>query len=75
MSNIEISRVDALNLRISYLKSKLHNTDYIAIKFFEGEITASEFAPTKELRRTWRAEINVLEAELELLKAEEVLDE
>ena len=42
----------------------LSRTDYKAIKFAEGELSAEEYAPIREKRRMWRAEINRLEAEL-----------
>lgn len=48
--------------RISELKKNLYDTDYQAIKYAEGELTAEEYAPIKEQRRQWRAEINELEA-------------
>lgn len=41
----------------------LSRTDYKAIKFAEGELSAEEYAPIRELRRQCRAEINRLEAE------------
>jgi hypothetical protein len=47
--------------RISDLKKHLADTDYIAIKFAEGELTADEFAPIKAQRKLWREEINTLE--------------
>lgn len=47
--------------RIAELKAKLSKTDYQAIKFAEGEMTAEDFAPIKEQRKAWRAEINALE--------------
>lgn len=43
---------------------ELSSTDYMAIKFAEGEISDTEYAPIREKRRMWRAEINRLEAEL-----------
>lgn len=46
--------------RIDELKSLLASTDYKAIKYAEGEITAVEYAETKAQRRAWRAEINSL---------------
>lgn len=52
------------------LKGELYKTDYMAIKFAEGELTAEEYAPIKEQRRAWRAEINCLQAEIEALMAE-----
>ena len=47
--------------RIDELKKQLADTDYLAIKFAEGELTAEEFAPMKAQRKAWRAEINELE--------------
>lgn len=61
-----------LQTGINLLKSYLKSTDYKAIKYAEGEITAEEYAETKAKRRAWRAEINALEAELKALRAEEV---
>ena len=57
-----------LEQQIIGLKIKLRNTDYQAIKFAEGELSAEEFAPIKEQRKAWRAEINQLEKELEGLE-------
>lgn len=62
-----MTKIKKCNARISILKAKLKATDYIAIKFSEGEITTSEFAPIREQRRAWRAEINALETELKVL--------
>lgn len=50
---------------INGLKQKLQATDYEAIKFAEGEISAEDFAPIKEQRKAWRVRINELENELE----------
>lgn len=55
--------------KIIQLKGKLHNTDYLAIKYAEGEISTAEFAPIREQRRAWRAEINALETEISALRA------
>lgn len=54
--------------KIGQLKRKLSATDYLAIKYAEGEITISEYSETKEQRRQWRAEINALETEIKRLK-------
>ena len=51
------------NKEISELKAKLSQTDYQAIKFAEGWITADDYAPTKALRNSWRARINELEVQ------------
>ena len=47
--------------RIYELKQLLLDTDYKAIKYAEGELTAEEYAPIKQQRREWREEINLLE--------------
>jgi hypothetical protein len=43
----------------------LRDTDYIAVKFAEGAITAEEYQETKEKRAEWRETINLLESLLE----------
>ena len=48
--------------QIEKLTSKLALTDYLAIKFAEGEITQEEYAPIKKQRRAWRDEINAIQA-------------
>jgi uncharacterized membrane protein YgaE (UPF0421/DUF939 family) len=53
---------------IMNILNKLDATDYKALKFVEGELTEEEFAPIKEQRKAWRAEINQLEKELEGLE-------
>jgi hydrogenase maturation factor HypE len=50
--------------RINELKSYLRESDYQAIKFAEGEMTAEEYAETKAKRKAWRKEINELEEQL-----------
>ena len=52
------------DVRINELKSLLASTDYKAIKYAEGELTEEEYAPIKELRRSYRAEINQLEEKI-----------
>jgi hypothetical protein len=54
--------------QISTIETHLQNTDYKAIKFAEGELTADEYEPTKQQRITWRKQIGVLENEIEYLK-------
>lgn len=48
------------SLEIADLKAKLAATDYQAIKYAEGELTAGEYAEIKAQRRAWRAKINSL---------------
>ena len=44
-----------------YLKAHLSDSDYLAIKYAEGELTEEEYAPIRTLRRQWRQRINELE--------------
>ena len=55
--------VNDRNKEIGELKAKLAATDYQAIKFAEGWITADDYAPTKALRNSWRVRINELEVQ------------
>lgn len=56
-----------LQAKINELKYKLLQTDYQAIKFAEGELSAYEYEPIKKNRKQWRAEINALEQQLKML--------
>lgn len=47
--------------RIAELKKSLADTDYEAVKFAEGAMTAQEFEPYRINRAAWRAEINQLQ--------------
>ena len=47
--------------KIAKLKEMLADTDYQAIKFAEGIIAESEYAPMRAERQEWRAEINYLQ--------------
>ena len=53
-------RFDAKN-EIEELKKYLADTDYIAIKFAEGILSAEDFAEIKAKRAEWRERINHLE--------------
>lgn len=59
-----------LGYKIIELKRQLRLTDYKAIKYAEGELTAAEYAETKAQRKAWREEINSLENEIQALKTE-----
>lgn len=48
-------------IKISELKQKLKDTDYIILKVVEGATTLSEVASTVAERVKWRNEINYLE--------------
>lgn len=56
--------IDPVRDQITALKQNLADTDYKAIKFAEGLLTAEEYEPTKVQRQAWRDEINTLEASL-----------
>ena len=57
----ELERMSA-NREIAELKAKLQKTDYQAIKYAEGVMSAEEYAETKAQRQEWRKRINELEA-------------
>lgn len=59
----EIARNNILN-QITELKKHLADTDYQAIKYAEGLLTAEEYEPIKQQRQVWRDQINQLEASL-----------
>lgn len=61
---MEKSRMEILG-QINAMKQMLANTDYVAIKFAEGEINEEDYAPVQADRRRWRAVINELEGALE----------
>ena len=48
-------------MQIERLKKQLADTDYQAIKFAEGQISAEDYAEIKAQRQAWRNEINQLE--------------
>lgn len=53
--------------RINELKKLLSESDYRAIKYAEGLYTEEEYQPYKELRQSYRVEINQLEEEINSL--------
>lgn len=61
LREIIISQEQIVRNRIAELKSLLARTDYQAIKYAEGQLSASEYAEMKKQRQTWRDEINLLE--------------
>ena len=63
-SGISTQRKSEINKRIVELKILLSQTDYKAIKYSEGLYTEQEYQPIKELRQSYRDEINQLETEL-----------
>ena len=48
--------------RINELKQKLSETDYVVIKIAEGVATNADYIDILKQRKSWRAEINTLEA-------------
>lgn len=62
--------INELVRTISDLKRNLNKTDYQAIKFAEGEMLEVDYAPIKEQRKSWRKEINDLEAMIETKNTE-----
>lgn len=61
LREIVISQEQQRQNRIVELKNLLAQTDYQAIKYAEGQLSASEYAEMKKQRQTWRDEINLLE--------------
>lgn len=61
----EMARIAEINAEIATLKGELAATDYKAIKYAEGWITAKEYAEEKEQRQAWRDRINELEVLLQ----------
>ena len=49
-----------IDKKIVILKQKLLSTDYQAIKFAEGQISAEEYEPIKKQRQEWRKEVDTL---------------
>ena len=58
------AEIDEIQYKINEIKAKLSQTDYQAIKYFEGFISEADYAQIKAQRQAWRDEINALEAEL-----------
>lgn len=47
--------------RIAYFKSELADTDYLCLKFTDGALSEDEYAPIRQKRAEYRAEINKLQ--------------
>ena len=50
--------------RMNAIVQELKETDFVALKAFEGAMTLEEFEPIKQLRIDLRLEYNTLEQEL-----------
>lgn len=61
---MEMTREEIIG-EINAMKQLLSNTDYMAIKYAEGEISAEDYAEAKANRQHWRSVINELEGALE----------
>ena len=59
-----LNQKQAIENRINELKQLLKDSDYRALKYAEGLYTKTEYAPYKELRQSYRDEINHLEEQL-----------
>ena len=64
INSLIVTLPDDYNLPISELKQKLAETDYVCLKFVDGELTQAEYAETWQKRKQWREEINKLEKEI-----------
>lgn len=62
-------------VRIETYKQYLKDTDYQAIKFAEGEMSAEDYAPIKAKRQKWRRLINELEPQVLAQEAAELEQE
>ncbi len=62
-----LSPKQLLKHKIAILKKYLSDTDYQAIKYAEGVLSAEEYAPIKAKRQKWRNEINEFEEEINKL--------
>jgi hypothetical protein len=47
--------------RIAFLKAELAETDYLCLKFTDGALSEEEYAPIRQKRAAYRAEINKLQ--------------
>lgn len=66
-SDNELARQETQS-QIEQLKYELQQSDYKAIKFAEGWISAEDYAPIKAERQAKRESINALEAQLQALE-------
>lgn len=58
-------RKKAIGSEIAGLKQILAGSDYKALKFAEGQVSAEDYEETRQQRQSLRDKINGLEAELE----------
>ena len=60
----------AKSTKLAELQQMLGSTDYKAIKFAEGAMTAQEFEPVRTQRQAWRVAYNAIEAALTVAEVE-----
>lgn len=61
MTEEKFAKYCEIDNKIVALKEKLNMTDYKVLKYYEGELSAEEYAEVVAQRKAWRAEINTLE--------------
>lgn len=59
----EPTQEELKRIRISELKTKLAETDYVVIKIAEGEASKMDYVDVLVNRRAWREEIRLLQGE------------
>ena len=65
---IRIPDKEIISGKITELKKNLMDTDYCIMKVVEGAATLIDYAETIAKRKSWRKEINDLEAELNAME-------
>lgn len=58
---MKVEKNSVITTKIDELKVLLQESDYIAIKYAEGQLTEEEYASIKAQRQSWRDMINLLE--------------
>lgn len=61
MDNTRRKIINDYKTKIQACKNRLKATDYKALKFAEGEISAEEYEPIRAERRAMREQINAFE--------------
>jgi hypothetical protein len=58
-----LTEKEKAQMRISELIQMLYDTDHHALKYAEGIISADNYLAMRDLRQSWRDEINALEVQ------------
>ena len=66
-AKVKAEKQEKILMQISELKQLLTQSDYKALKYAEGWLSAEDFKETLDQRQLWRNQINELESELESL--------